>query len=273
MAKKKITNLNEEFDSKLFTIIARRYSYFLFLLMTLSMVIAYLYLRYAQPTYQSYAILKIGTVNNATAVLNYQTAPFNDLMGMNQLAGDVELLRSKIMAYRVVSKMPLAVSYYSRGNVLDNENYLGSPYSIEYVLLDSSLIGSKIEINFKQDETFSISYLYKGKNTLVEGKCQTWLTTPAIRVKVLLRDLRQILQQQDRINKNTFYFIINNPDELVEQYGGKLLVAILNQSAQTVRIQVQDNNPYKAADFANTMMDEYNQYDKERKSEGSGRSI
>ncbi|MFM8432242.1 MAG: hypothetical protein ACKOA1_05555, partial [Bacteroidota bacterium] len=273
MAKKKITNLNEDFDSKLFAIIARRYSYFLFLLMTLSLVIAYLYLRYSQPTYQSYAVLKIGSVNNATAVLNYQTAPLNEIMGMNQLAGDVELLRSKIMSHRVISKMPMAVSYFSRGNVLDNENYLGSPYTIEYVLLDSAIIGTKFELEFQENGAFTIEYPFKGQEIISDGKVNSWLTTSAIRLKVIVRDINQILQQQNRIKKNSYYFIINNPEDIVDEYSSKLLVTILNQSAQTVRIQVQDNNPYKASDFANTVMDEYNRYDRERKSEGSERSI
>ncbi|MFM9027569.1 MAG: hypothetical protein ACKOQ6_06190, partial [Bacteroidota bacterium] len=205
--------------------------------------------------------------------MNYQTAPLNEIMGMNQLAGDVELLRSKIMSHRVISKMPMAVSYFSRGNVLDNENYLGSPYTIEYVLLDSAIIGTKFELEFQENGAFTIEYPFKGQEIISDGKVNSWLTTSAIRLKVIVRDINQILQQQNRIKKNSYYFIINNPEDIVDEYSSKLLVTILNQSAQTVRIQVQDNNPYKASDFANTVMDEYNRYDRERKSEGSERSI
>lgn len=97
MAKKKISHLNEEFDVKLFAIIARKNFYILILLMIVSVITAFIYLRYTHPIYQSDAIIKIGSQNNANKILNMQSAPIYEGMGMNLLAGNIEVLRSKLM--------------------------------------------------------------------------------------------------------------------------------------------------------------------------------
>ena len=131
MGRKKISNLNEEFDLKLFAIIARKNFYLLFINITIFLTLSYLYLRYTHPVYISETVLKIGTVNNANAVLNLQNNQFMDAMGSsNQLAGDIELLRSRVMIARVIARMQMNVSYFSQGNVLDNEMYNNSPFSI-----------------------------------------------------------------------------------------------------------------------------------------------
>ncbi|MBK9542315.1 MAG: hypothetical protein IPO49_08355 [Bacteroidetes bacterium] len=115
MGRKKISNLNEEFDLKLFAIIARKNFYLLFINITIFLTLSYLYLRYTHPVYISETVLKIGTVNNANAVLNLQNNQFMDAMGSsNQLAGDIELLRSRVMIARVIARMQMNVSYFSQ---------------------------------------------------------------------------------------------------------------------------------------------------------------
>ncbi|MBL0342041.1 MAG: hypothetical protein IPP71_14600 [Bacteroidetes bacterium] len=58
---------------------------------------------------------------------------------MNKLAGDIELIRSKIIAKRAVSKLNLGISYFAKGTVLDYELYSASPFEAEAVLKDSSI--------------------------------------------------------------------------------------------------------------------------------------
>src|SRR5450432_2663507 len=148
MAKKKISHLNEEFDVKLFAIIAKRNFYILLILMAVSLIVAFAYLRYTHPVFQSETILKIGTVNNATAVLNIQSPQMYDAMGGNELAGDIELLRSNLMVERVIAKMPLEVSYYTQGTVLDEEMYKNSPFEVEFYQLDSGICDLPFFVKF-----------------------------------------------------------------------------------------------------------------------------
>src|SRR5262245_34465530 len=164
MAKKKISHLNEEFDVKLFAIIAKKNFYILIILMVVSLTAAFLYLRYTHPIYQSEAIIKIGTVNNATAVLNIQSQQMYDAMGINQLAGDIEVLRSSLMIDRVIAKMPLEVSYYAQGTVLDEELYRKSPFEVEFYQLDSSICDMPFFVKFIGTTRFELSYNWGAKD-------------------------------------------------------------------------------------------------------------
>src|SRR6185503_20093189 len=119
MAKKKITQLNEEFDPKLFAIIARKNFYWVILMVTSAMFLSYVYLRYTPPTYQAQGVIKIGTINSAN-VLNMNNSDMLSGLGISQgqIAGDMELLRSRVIFSSAVDAMPLKVIYYSKGTVL-----------------------------------------------------------------------------------------------------------------------------------------------------------
>src|SRR4051812_40687604 len=162
MAKKKISHLNEEFDIKLFAIIAKRNFYILIILMAISLTVAFLYLRYTHPVYQSETVVKIGTVNNATAVLNINNPEMYDAMGINQLAGNIEILRSNLMINRVISKMPLEVSYYAQGTVLDEELYKSTPFEVEYYQIDSSVYDLPFYVHFTPNNKFEMAYTLDG---------------------------------------------------------------------------------------------------------------
>ncbi|MBP6648287.1 MAG: hypothetical protein KA281_01895, partial [Bacteroidia bacterium] len=274
MGRKKISNLNEEFDLKLFAIIARKNFYLLFINITIFLTLSYLYLRYTHPVYISETVLKIGTVNNANAVLNLQNNQFMDAMGSsNQLAGDIELLRSRVMIARVIARMQMNVSYFSQGNVLDNEMYNNSPFSIEYQVQDSSLLDSRFILYFDSQKQFKVSYNWDDQEVSRTGAIGEWNAYPGIRLKVKIINYPIILRQQKKISDAPYYFTINNNESLIEKYFQFVSVLLLNPNAQTIKISFKDNNASKAADFVNRMAEEYDEYDKERKSEGSNKSL
>src|SRR3979409_2396786 len=104
MPKKKITNLNEEFDLKLFVIIAKNNFYWVLVLISLGLTYSYVYLRYTPPVYQAQAVIKLDVVNNATAILNIRSSAVDQSAG--SLAGDIELIRSRVILERALAKLP-----------------------------------------------------------------------------------------------------------------------------------------------------------------------
>ncbi len=258
MAKKKISHINEEFDLKLFAIIVKKYFYVLLTVLFFALVGSLLYLRYTHPVYQSESVIKIGTVNNANAVLNIQNAQFYDAMGMgsNNLAGSIELLRSKLMLGRVLNQMPLDISYYAQGNVLDYELYRQTPFEISFLLTDSSFYGVQVYVNFLSETRFQLHYTFNGN--LVSGiyNIEQWYSTAGIKFKLRMVDYTTVQAQQKKIKQDPFYFIINNPESMVDRYYNNMSIVLTNQFAQTVRISFRDRNPKKANDFVKTMASE-----------------
>src|SRR6185369_3442702 len=119
MQKKKITNLNEDFDLKLFALISRKNFYWLFVLIVLGFIFSFLYFRYTPPVYQAQSLLKIDVVNNASTILNFKNNAV-DQNNTSLISGDIELIRSRIIVGRALSKLPLQISYYAKGTVLVN---------------------------------------------------------------------------------------------------------------------------------------------------------
>ena len=275
MGRKKISHINEEFDLKLFAIIVKKYFFMLIAILFISFTGAIIYLRYTHPVYQSESVIKIGTVNNANAILNIQNPSFNDAMGMggNNLAGSIELLRSKLMFQRVLVQMPLDVSYYSQGNVLDYELYTQTPFEINFMMTDSDFYGVPFYLSFVSDSKYEMKY--KFHEQVVSGiyNVDQWYNLPGIKLNNKIRNYKAIEVQQKKIKQDPFYFRINNPASLVDQFYNNMSVVLTNQFAQTVKLSFKDRNPQKSADFVNTMAAEYDSYVKEDKSTGANRSI
>ena len=177
MPKKKISNLNEDFDVKLFLLIARKNLFWLFFFLTLGITTAYLYLRYTPPTYQSRATLRIGSENKASSILDISTNRAYD-EATNQFVGDVELLRSKIILERAVKTLPLEVSYYAKGTVLLNELYGNSPFRVDVKIRDSSFFGVPVFVDFPGQDKYHINYIFNGERYSEIFRAEEWHSTP-----------------------------------------------------------------------------------------------
>ena len=129
MAKKKITPLNEEFDFKLFVTIAKKNLLWFAFLILLSIVTSLVILRYSAPIFECASIIKIADEDNAQNVLGLN-AKNGFLSENNKIAGDIELIKSKIIISKAVRTLPLQVSYYSKGSILINELYKQTPFSV-----------------------------------------------------------------------------------------------------------------------------------------------
>ncbi len=122
---KKTSTINEEFDLSLFLFIAKKSLIWILLFFIVAILTAFLYVRYASEVYESTSILQIKSNNTANKILNVQ-APTEV---QDEIASEVELLRSKIFLKRALSKLPLQISYYAEGTFKINEHYSGKKVS------------------------------------------------------------------------------------------------------------------------------------------------
>ena len=158
MPKKKITALNEEFDFKLFVTIAKKNFLWFAFFLTISIFSSFIYLRYTPPVYEVSAVIKLSQENDANKILNLNANGFKDL-SINQMAGDIELIRSRIIVERAVAKLPLNISYYSKGTLLEFELYNLCPFTVESVPLDSEIFGTQFFVEFNNKFEYTLSYV------------------------------------------------------------------------------------------------------------------
>ena len=204
MAKKKISPINEEFDFKLLVTIAKKNTMWLALFLLTAILIALLILRYTAPTYEATSVIQLSEQNNAKSVLDdVAMKNFNDQTN-NKLASSIELIRSKVIIERVIRKLPLRVGYYSKGEILSNELYKLTPFTIEYTIKDSSIIGRPIYLNFLSDNTFKLVYPDNRVNKNTVYKTKTRIDLPGLELKVYINDHQTIKALQEDLSKDAF---------------------------------------------------------------------
>ena len=69
MVERKISNLNDEFDLKLFLKVAKRNSAWIVLFFIISFLMAFLYLRYTYPIYEAKTVIQIALADKNSKLL------------------------------------------------------------------------------------------------------------------------------------------------------------------------------------------------------------
>ena len=262
--KERLTNFSQEFELGLFLFITRKNIFWVFLFVSIALAGAFVYIRYTPPVYESNTIVQIKQENNMSKVLE-----LDKLQEMQDISGEIELLRSKVILRKVIAKLPLQVAYYNQGTVLQYELYKSSPYQVEIISFDSTFINIPVFIEFENKKQFTLEYKFSGKEYSLNGETGKSLYAEHFNVIITVTDFNSIAQQQNAVKQNAQFFKFNNIENLTNQYVRNLEVKLLNSAAKTVQIVFKDFNALKAADIVNGIAEEYISYDVERKSESA----
>ena len=256
-----ISNFNTELDIILLLKIFKR-NFFLFIaIITICVVVSFVYLRYTIPIYQSQLVLQVGSENTANKVLQV-----DNFSQKEDIAKDVELLKSKLLFKRALSKLQLKVSYYNQGNFLNNELYVGSPMKVNYAIKDSSIVGIPFFIEITKNNKFN---LFENETLLGEFEVDTPIKLKQVDLKIQIDEYESLKD----VKNNKMLFVINNIDDLTSRYISQLNIFPLNPSAKTINISFQDNNSTKAKDIVTSLANEYILYDLEERSKSSKKVI
>lgn len=263
-APRKISTLNDELDVKLFIYIAKRNLIFPAAFILIALAGSYLYLRYTPPVFQTSAILQLGSESQANHLLSHLYYYEDDM------AKQIELIRSSIFQQRALANLPLAISYYSRGRVLNNELYKNSPFIVEATVKNSALYGVPINIDFFENNKVLITYNLNGHNQQrKEFTAGETVILPDLDIKVEVVNPRIYEEQQSVFTRNPYFFVINIPETAISKSASNVKINVLNAAARTILISNTGHNAQKAADIVNVMTQEFNVFDLEKKAESA----
>ncbi len=218
-------------------------------------ITAYLIIRWTKPLFESSSELKLDVETNASE-LGLTTLGENQ--NLNIISGEIELIRSKLFFNKVIENFDLDVSYYTVGNVLDDEKYKTSPFIVEYTLKNNSLLDKKIYVEFVDEKSYKISF--NGK----QGEGEVY----QFGQPVMTDDIEFVLLTSEYLDSKEFslhYFVINSNDALIKYLENNLTVVPLNLNANTIKITLQDYNALKARDLVNAIDSIYLSYSQEEK--------
>ncbi len=235
-------------------IIIRRNIVAIVIVSFVSILGAYLYLRYTKNVYQSDSELKLDIKQEATV---FRINSFAEDENLNLISGEIEQIKSRFFLSRVIDSLNFNISYHAKGQVLSEEMYKRSPFTVQYTFKNNSLTDQPIFINFEEDDSFKMQVGEKG--TLVSGKLNS---------TVLLNDNEFIVRKTSIFERNhdgNYFFILHSKGDLLNSLLGNLSVVPLNFNANTIRISFKDFNPQKAQDIVNKIDSVYLFYSYDQK--------
>ena len=267
----RITKFSSEFELGLFLHIARKSLIWIFLLLCISLSLAFLYLRYTQPVFQSKTIIQINNNNQATKVLN-----INQIYEeQDPLAASMEIIKSKVFLSRIINFLNLHISYFNEGTFKSSELYTSSPIVVDLNVKEQAFYKKIFYVFFIDSVSGYIEQKEnKNKNKKIKFIINKWTKTEGFDFKI---NYNPGIQREECLKTikelSPIFFIKQDENIITADIQQRLEIRLQNELAKTVSISIRDYNPNKAADIVNTIASEFQKYDIEKESKGSEKAI
>jgi capsular exopolysaccharide synthesis family protein len=260
---RKHSNFNTESDPVLFFHLLQKNILWFILIISISITGVVLFLRYTTPIYEANLSFQVGSENTANQLLGV-----GNFQQQNSYAKDIEVLKSRLLFKRALQRIPLHISYYNQGKILNNELYKTSPINVDFSIKDSTILGTPFYIKTINDTYFE---LYQNETLLGEYQANKTISLP--KVDLTINIIGETSNSLKKITSSNLFFILNDISTLTNNYIGNLSIVSINASAKTIKISFKDNNPLKARDIVTAVAEEYIAYDIEERSKSSRKSL
>ncbi|HZJ37052.1 MAG TPA: polysaccharide biosynthesis tyrosine autokinase, partial [Gillisia sp.] len=226
-----------------------------------SVLIAFLYLRYSTPIYLTTATIIIKDEEKGGAM--GELAAYADMglfsgMGTSSIENEMGILRSKRLMTDVVKKLQLNTQYFLEGNIRTSEIYSESPIELQFLQLDEEILEIEPQ-NFQISET-SNGFRMKNSETGAE-------VTAAFGEPVDLDFATIVINKISRENSETeeeqppgFPLLVTfSPVEKVASaYRQKVQMNLTDKNASLIEITLNDPVKEKARNILDQLIYEYN---------------
>lgn len=222
------------------------------------MSIAFFYLRYTKPVYDSSMLIQLAEKDQGKELLE-----IDNVNKRIDISSEIELLRSQFLFEIAIAKMNMNVSLFSKGKILTEEKYHQSSFTIlPYSLSDSSLCEVPIWIETTDNHQIKLSYALNGKNYSVKSGVNKSVKTTHFEIGFKVENW-DVLKQDDEANE--LYFTFNNQKTLASRLIANLEVNPVDANAKTIELRYSGNNPELCRDIVQSVAQTFFNYDEELK--------
>lgn len=253
--------VNKDFNITIARVIIRRYWWMAILAIGFMSMLAFIYLRYTKPLYESRIVVQLGEKDKGKELLEIENINSKD-----NISSELELLRSELLFDLAIQQLNINVSLFSKGKFLTEEKYHQSTFTIlPYALIDSNLCSVPIFLRAK-DKQIEVKYTLHGKKFTFNSLPNHRLITPHFDVSIKINSWKDFLADD---NENELYFSFNNRNELVARLLPNLVVEPIDALAKTIEIKYIGNNAEFCHDITQSIAAAFFTYDEEIKRKSS----
>jgi tyrosine-protein kinase Etk/Wzc len=231
-----------------------------------AMTIAYSINRYSQRIYSVSSTLLIKDDQIAGVKSNVESViPGGDIFRNQQnLKNEMGILRSFSLNYKVMKELEdFHVVYVGVGKrgIVEKWMYKSCPFKVIYDSLELEPIGTVVKIEILPDNKYRI----KLNDALSLNPVSFGVRFKEYGFDFSLSPRDSGRNIFDRNGSNRYYFYFNNPENLADEYRGKLSVAPIEKEASIVTLSVTGLVPEQEVDYLNGLMKVYINYGLENK--------
>jgi capsular exopolysaccharide synthesis family protein len=218
-----------------------------------AILIAFLVIRYQTPVYQVVASIitkkfEEGSKSMIPGIVNDDL--FRNRTEVNQ---EIPLLKSYDKIKETIRRMDINVSYFIEGNIKTTEIY---PDFIYMVKIDSNSTmipyGIPVYIVELSGNKYKLEVPSGKLDGSVSGRIFTFDSTISFKgFSLVIGKANQVKPQPDY----KYYFVVNNPEQLINEYRGKLNVAWQQQGSSILNVSILSPNPQKELEFIKKYFD------------------
>lgn len=230
--------------------------YWILIFMILCGVGSYLYLRKA--TYIYGASTKILVKPQKNALADAMNKSFGMQNNDQDVANEIEILKSSKLIRETVSKMKLDVSYFIKGRLKTGEIYQGIPFSvIDAKILDFDFYGIPFNVNVINSERYSLEIEHGNYNFSKVYK----FGEPVVNEKFsfIINGKGEQIENNSKLSEVNYQFKINNTNQMVSKYKSSLKLE-RDFEASVISLSVSDEIPERAVAFLDTLTKLYIDY-------------
>lgn len=225
----------------------------------LALLGAFLYLRYSTPIYRSTGSLII-KVDNRNAGSGDKFEQLVTQGGTINIQNEIEQLKSRPLMERVVNKLGLNFSYFTKGKINETDIYKAAPFVLEAFELTDSSSSFNILIDFANAYGFRIN----GEKTLFSFG-QVFKNSNGV---------FRLVRKPYGVIGNQIQYRVNwqSTPAIVSALSSNLLV-VPKGNTNILILTLEATNPLLAADVINQLMKEYGMSSVEEKRETTKQTI
>ncbi|MBI3237374.1 MAG: hypothetical protein HYZ43_00770, partial [Flavobacteriia bacterium] len=249
--------INREYNPLVASTILKRYWWWTLLFVTCFTAIAFVYLRYTKPIYDSSMVIQLGEKDQGKEIVDIENINTKD-----NIASEIELLRSELLFGMAIERLHMNVSLFSKGRILTEEKYLQSSFNVQpFQLKDSSLCDIPIWIELNGNKV-KLSYQLNGKSYSMVQPINSRFSNQHFDIAFKVDNLQELRSDDEQ---NDLYFTFNNKKTLIARLLPNLEITPADIEAKTILIRYQGYNAELCHDITNAVAEAFFTYDEEVK--------
>ncbi len=231
----------------------------------ISLILAFLYLRYTIPQYQASTTILVKDEKKGGMLS--ELSAFADIGGIaggmkSNVDNEIEILKSRTLVENTIKKLNLNVSINFKGKIVDKELYSQAPIKVTLVNPENQFYKSKMNLNYTEltSDTFEL------KSDLLDENSKVYSSTNKFHYGELIttRNGQLIIKKTKFIAKKIkdsdrdISIIISPLEDVVDSFRERLTVNSISKTSSVVEIVIKDPVVRKAEDFLDNLIAIYN---------------